>query len=374
MNSDIVVKEKHLPADIDKLKNFIIVGREKLKSLQAELRAITKLELSKDIRDQKLDEAQWLAEFLLDAEVRMGELLKPLSETSHGGSFGGSKKVIPEGISHKQSHFFQKMARNKDIVEEVKAKSKEREKLATREAVLRMIKKIERANKTIDDYNAQEGIIIHGDAFKILDTFEDDEFDILFTDPPFSTEFEDFQNFLDQWLPKAVKKIKKIGKVFIFTGSYIGELSAYIDELSKYCGDDDRFNWGGLLIWTYRNAIGPKPKPGMFKRSWQGIFYIFGKESLPLDTSTLKDVFDTFDYAEPDGRTMVKYHSWQKPEEVIKRILRVASKEGDKILDPFAGSGTIGLAAAEMGRPSISIEINSEYIEICKKRGLILKK
>lgn len=43
------------------------------------------------------------------------------------------------------------------------------------------------------------------------------------------------------------------------------------------------------------------------------------------------------------------------------------SNPGDVILDPFAGSGTTGIAALELGRKFIGIEISEEYFEICKK-------
>jgi len=58
----------------------------------------------------------------LDAESKIGDLLK--DHTSTGGSMDGkrgSKKTLPEGITHKQSHYFQKLADNPEIVEQVKA-------------------------------------------------------------------------------------------------------------------------------------------------------------------------------------------------------------------------------------------------------------
>jgi DNA modification methylase len=56
------------------------------------------------------------------------------------------------------------------------------------------------------------------------------------------------------------------------------------------------------------------------------------------------------------------------PEELPKRIIKACCPKNGIVLDPFAGSGTTGKAAKELGVRSILIEINKEYIDIIKKR------
>jgi len=60
-----------------------------------------------------------MARALLDAEVRLGELLKDRNEQVRS-SRGGTSKPLPEGISKKLSHYAQTLADNKAIVEQVK--------------------------------------------------------------------------------------------------------------------------------------------------------------------------------------------------------------------------------------------------------------
>jgi len=48
--------------------------------------------------------------------------------------------------------------------------------------------------------------------------------------------------------------------------------------------------------------------------------------------------------------------------------MQYLSREGDLILDPFAGSGTTGMACKKTGRSYILIEKNPEYVEIAKRR------
>jgi len=68
----------YVPSTIEELSKFILVGREKLVSVRAEIRAIEKVGLAQEVRNQKLAEAQSIAEAVLDAEIRMGELFAEL--------------------------------------------------------------------------------------------------------------------------------------------------------------------------------------------------------------------------------------------------------------------------------------------------------
>lgn len=58
------------------------------------------------------------------------------------------------------------------------------------------------------------------------------------------------------------------------------------------------------------------------------------------------------------------------PRELARRCILLGSRVGDYILDPFGGSGTTGLVANSLGRKAILIELNSEYADGAKKRGL----
>lgn len=63
-----------------------------------------------------------------------------------------------------------------------------------------------------------------------------------------------------------------------------------------------------------------------------------------------------------------KDHPTQKPLTLIKRLVSLFSDEGDIILDPFAGSGTTGVAAATLGRKAILVEMSEQYCEVIAKR------
>ena len=61
-------------------------------------------------------------------------------------------------------------------------------------------------------------------------------------------------------------------------------------------------------------------------------------------------------------------HPAQYPEELIGRIINVASSEGDIVLDPFMGSGTTARVAKDLNRKFVGYDTNPEYIKITKER------
>ena len=63
-------------------------------------------------------------------------------------------------------------------------------------------------------------------------------------------------------------------------------------------------------------------------------------------------------------------HPAQKPIELVSRFITKSSREGESVLDPFAGYGTVADACQTLRRASTSIEIDSTYAEALKKRLL----
>ncbi len=62
------------------------------------------------------------------------------------------------------------------------------------------------------------------------------------------------------------------------------------------------------------------------------------------------------------------HHPTVKPIHLISWLIRLVSKDGDTVLDPFMGSGTTGVACKQLNRNFIGIESNEEYIKIAEKR------
>lgn len=63
-----------------------------------------------------------------------------------------------------------------------------------------------------------------------------------------------------------------------------------------------------------------------------------------------------------------KQHPTQKPVELMSRFIRLSSREGEVVLDPFLGSGTTAIAAQRLGRKYIGIENNERFFRIAENR------
>ena len=65
-------------------------------------------------------------------------------------------------------------------------------------------------------------------------------------------------------------------------------------------------------------------------------------------------------------------HLVQMPESIARRILLLASEEGDRVLDPFSGSGTFVVVAERLGRDATGVEISPTYCDLIRKRLLVV--
>ena len=68
-------------------------------------------------------------------------------------------------------------------------------------------------------------------------------------------------------------------------------------------------------------------------------------------------------YAQPKGK-----HESMKPVELLENYIKVASDENDIVLDPFAGSGSTGVACVNLNRKFIGIELDKDYFNVAKDR------
>lgn len=65
----------------------------------------------------------------------------------------------------------------------------------------------------------------------------------------------------------------------------------------------------------------------------------------------------------PPIPTQNRYHTCQKPVEILERLCRVSSPPGGVVLDPFMGSGSTGVACANTGREFIGVELDPRYYQ-----------
>jgi len=186
--------------------------------------------------------------------------------------------------------------------------------------------------------------------------------DMLFTDPPYSTDVDDIDIFSNDWLPMALNKVKSTGRAYIFIGAYPKELKAYLNvKIPKHLTLEN------ILVWTYKNTLGVKPNYN-YIQNYQAILYFKGVDAPKLNSPLLMEQISIFEEIHP-ARSKNRYFSWQKPDRLAEMFIRHATNKGDIILDPFVGSGSLLLAAGRLGRKGFGCDINQQTLDIAKQRG-----
>ncbi|MBA7695741.1 hypothetical protein ES703_104376 [subsurface metagenome] len=206
--------------------------------------------------------------------------------------------------------------------------------------------------------------IYYCDYRDFLDRIENNSQDLLITDPPYSTDIENIEEFANDWVIKALDKVKPTGRAFICIGAYPRELKAYLDILLL----QRKFILDNPLIWTYRNTLGQTPKM-KYNLNYQVILHLYSGQSRELDTKIINEMFSVQDINAPDGRQGDRYHAWQKPIELARRLITHTTQEGDKIFDCFAGTGTFILMGAKLGRKVIGCDNSKNILKIAEERG-----
>ncbi|RIK73889.1 MAG: site-specific DNA-methyltransferase, partial [Planctomycetota bacterium] len=79
---------------------------------------------------------------------------------------------------------------------------------------------------------------------------------------------------------------------------------------------------------------------------------------------------DTWYYSRVAGTFKERqgFHGCQMPEQLLGRIIRVSSNEGDTVFDPFAGSGTTLAVAKKLGRQFLGTELSEDYVRYATAR------
>jgi DNA modification methylase len=385
--SNLIISNSNLPTTIEDLSKFVLVGREKLTAVRAEIRAIDKLDLAKEVREQKKQEAQLLGEALLDAEAKIGEMLKQIPKATKGNQYTGKmvndssvdnqkpkKEVLKDlGFNEKQAERFETLAENKEIIEQVKAEARENEDIPTRTEVLNKVKEknkqeqIKKAKDKITEQTKQSiednrPLVVQMDCQEFISKMPY-KYDLLITDPPYSTDVDDIELFIDKWLYKALDGLKDTGRAYIFIGAYPKEVQAYLNAKIP-----EHMKLEQILVWTYKNTLGNNPKD-RYKLNYQNCLYYKGVNAPDLDCPITNEQWAVQEINAPDGRLGDRYHAWQKPLEIAERFIRHSTKEGDIVVDPFVCTGTFVIAANKLKRQSAGCDINIHNLEIAVERG-----
>jgi len=234
--------------------------------------------------------------------------------------------------------------------------------------------------------------IITGDCLEVLPTIEDKSIDMLFTDPPFNISHangdiirknsknphyrfkgknikrnigewdkfdtdDNYWSFMVQWIEIANQKLKKDCNFVCFIAK---EKVSYLEDILREYG----FRSRNVLAWIKKNPV-PQLRKVNFASALEFILWC----SRGNNTFNYKlGHSPNYMFLPIVGGKERNDHPAQKPEKLVSWIIQYLSNEGDIILDPFTGSGTIPRIAMNLKRHSVGIEIDSKYVKMAKNR------
>ena len=235
--------------------------------------------------------------------------------------------------------------------------------------------------------------LYQGDSFALLARARPESFDLIFADPPYflsgggitcqagkmvsvdkglwdkPTSFEEMHTFNREWLTLCRRALKPDGSLWVSgTLHNIFSVGYALQTLGFKVLND--------IAWYKVN-----PPPNLACR-----YFTHATETLLWARKGPK-ARHTFHYADmkaenggkqmqslwsirPPARWEKRHgkHPTQKPEALLERIVRAASRPGDLVLDPFCGSGTTGVACARLGRRFVGMDREGDYLTLARLR------
>lgn len=268
--------------------------------------------------------------------------------------------------------------------------------------------------------------VYQGDCVELLKELEPGCVRLAFADPPFNIGYDydvyqdrrksdDYLAWSRRWIESVVRVLRPDGTFWLAIGD------EYAAELKVLCTGELGLHLRSWVIWFYTFGVHCKYK---FTRSHAHLFHFvkdrkhFTFNSLATRVPSARELVYGDKRADPDGRvpddtwmmapvlppqvptrdgftlrpqdiperfppesdvwffsrvagTFKERRGWhgcQMPEQLLGRIIKACSNEGDLVLDPFAGSGTTPAVAKKLGRQFIGFELSKKYARQAERR------
>ncbi len=265
-----------------------------------------------------------------------------------------------------------------------------------------------------------DNLVIHGDNLVAAAALPDNTFTVVYLDPPFNTgrsqerqsttsvrsatgsvvgfkgqryerirgdlmayddEFEDYWSFLEPRLAEAWRLLADDGTLYLHLDYREAHYAKVL--LDALFGRECFLN---EIIWAYDYG-------GKSKRRWPTkhdtiLVYVKDPRGYHFDSEAVDrepymapglvtpekaargklptDVW-WHTIVSPTGKEKTGYPT-QKPEGILRRIIQASSREGDWVLDFFAGSGTTGAVAAALGRRFVLVDASADALRVMRER------
>ena len=259
-----------------------------------------------------------------------------------------------------------------------------------------MSKKQASSDPTVAWSDDSGGILYQGDSFALLASMESESVDCVWTDPPYllsndgitcvagkmvkvnkgewdrSRGIELDHQFNRAWLAECLRVLRPAGTIWVS-----GTLHVYLSV--GMAMQELGFRILNDIVWEK-----PAPPPNLGCRCFTHATEIILWATKANKGSKARHTFNYDVMKQENGGRQMKNvwrfhtpsadekqhgkHPTQKPLALIARCLRASTNEGDVVLDPFAGSGSTGVAALGLGRRFVGCEQDSKFVKLASAR------
>lgn len=256
-----------------------------------------------------------------------------------------------------------------------------------------------------------------GDCQELLKELPDNSVDLIFTSPPYADQRKNTYGGVrpDDYVAWFLPKAEQFLRVLKPTGTFVlnikervvdGERHTYVLELIIEMRKQG-WLWTEEFIWHKKNSY-PGKWPNRFRDNWERLLqfnkqkkFTMNQEAVMVPVgdwaknrlaklSTTDQLRDESKVGSGFGKRVANWigrdlvyptnvihlatecgnrnHSAAFPIELPEWFIKLFTKPEDLVLDPFMGSGTTALAATNLGRNFIGVDINAEYINLAQER------
>jgi DNA modification methylase len=225
----------------------------------------------------------------------------------------------------------------------------------------------------------ETNIIYNKDCIEGMKELPDESVDVIITSPPYEDIsgagyngskkdvlfFKLYSEFIDKLFHEYFRVLKKTGQIFFNIKSKTHNKTLKTPHWIEFLESFRQFKFKSYIIWKYAGSFDSTKK--RFHLDYEIIYHLSKTDDLFLNENCgIKDPLTSVWYIPHNIKK--RLHPTQMPEAVVERILKIATKENDVVLDSFSGSGTTAFVCKKLNRQFIGYEIDPQYYKLSLER------
>tara|TARA_R110002012_G_scaffold281321_1_gene470349 strand:+ start:77 stop:826 length:750 start_codon:yes stop_codon:yes gene_type:complete len=223
--------------------------------------------------------------------------------------------------------------------------------------------------------------LYNADCLEVLPSLKSESIDLIITSPPYeditgagytaSNKDVLFLKLYSEFLDKVFKEYKRIlkpnGQLFFNIKSKTLKKTLKTPHWIEFTNGFQSLIFKSYIIWKYAGSF--DSTKSRFHLDYEIIYHLSKGNDIYLNQdSKYHDPLSSVWYVPHNIKKEDRVHPTQMPIALVDRILDLAAKPDDYVLDNFLGSGTTGLACKKRNLNFIGIELNKNYFELANNR------